>query len=109
MTSSPISIGGNALLTTLYTLPQDREGLTQNQQLAEISQDLSNQLNRQIAALQKPVDQVSINFSQQQINSLAAQQKTVSGIETTFGNNGSLLADMTSQLATMAQAVTNSD
>jgi len=109
MSSSSISIGGNSLLTTLYTLAQDNAALTQNQQLAEISQDLQNQVNRQIAALQSPVDQVSINYSQQQINSLETQQKTVSGFATIFGNNGTILADMTSQLATMAQAVTNSD
>lgn len=109
MTSSPISISGNLLLNTLYTLSQDNAALTQNTQLAEISQDLQNQVNRQIAALQNPIDQVSVNYSQQQINSLQAQQKTVSGLETTFGSNSSILADMTSQLNTMAQAVTNSD
>ena len=52
---------------------------------------------------------MSVNFSQQQINTLQAQQKAVSGLETTFGNNGSILSDMTSQLNLMSQAVTNSD
>jgi hypothetical protein len=108
--SSSISISsGTSALTVLYTIAQNQAALTQNQQLAEISQDLQNQLNLKLAGLQSPVDQVAINYSQQQIKSLQTQQSTVSTLETTFGNNGSILADMTSQLNTMAQAVTNSD
>ncbi|HLI21452.1 MAG TPA: hypothetical protein VKV32_10070 [Stellaceae bacterium] len=107
-TTTPLSTG-NSLINTLYTMAQDSAALTQNTQLAEISQDLQNQLNRQLAAIQNPVDQVSVNYSQQQINSLQAQQSAVSKAETTFGTNGTILADMTSQLNTMAQAVSNSD
>jgi hypothetical protein len=109
MTSSVTITSGPSPLTVLYQMAQSQASLTQNLQLAQISQDLQNQLNRQLSGLQTPVDQVSINYSQQQINSLQAQQKTVSGLETTFGNNGSILADMTSQLNLMAKAVTNSD
>ena len=50
-----------------------------------------------------------VNASQQQIASLQAQQKTVSAAETLFGTNGSLLADMTSQLTKMTSAITNND
>ena len=100
---------GSPMLNVLYTMAQTQASLTQTTQLAQISQDLQNQLNRQLAGIQNPVDQVSVNLSQQQINSLQAQQKTVSGLETTFGNNGSILSDMTSQLNLMSQASTNSD
>ena len=39
---------------------------------------------QQIAALQAPTDQVSVNYSQQQINALMSQQKTISGLETRY-------------------------
>ncbi len=74
-----------------------------------MQQDLQNQLNRQLAALQPPTDQVSIDLSQNQVKSLQAQQKTISALETQFGNNGNLLADMSNQLNLMAQATSNSD
>jgi hypothetical protein len=108
MTSSVVttSTSTSTALTVLYQMAQNQAALTQNQQLAEISQDLQNQLNQKLAALQSPVDQVSINFSQQQINTLQAQQKAVSGLETMFGNNGSLLADLSSQGNLMLQAAT---
>jgi hypothetical protein len=93
----------------LQSIAQATASMTQSQQLAMIAQDLQNQLNRQIAALQPPSDQVSINLSQKRINALQAQQKTISGLETQFGNNGNLLSDMSNQLNLMAQAVGNSD
>jgi hypothetical protein len=83
--------------------------MTQSQQLANIAQDLQNQLNRQLAALQPQTDQVSVDLSQSRINALQKQQKTVSSLETLFGNNGNLLSDMSNQLNLMAQAVTNGD
>ena len=95
--------------STLQSISQATASVTQNQQMANIAQALQNQLNRQLAAIQPPVDQVSINLSQSRITALQAQQKTISSLETQFGNNGSLLADMTNQLNLMAQAVTNSD
>lgn len=109
MTSTPISTG-TSLITVLYQAAQNAAALTQNQQLAEISQDLQNQANQKIAALQgDPVDQVSVNYSQSQINNLQKQQSTVSALETTFSKNGEVLSDMTSQLSTMAQAASSGD
>ena len=108
MTSSVVTTptSTSTALTVLYQMAQNQAALTQNQQLAEISQDLQNQLNRKISSLQTPVDQISVNVSQQQINSLQAQQKAVSGLETTFGTNGSLLSDLSSQVNLMSQAAT---
>lgn len=83
--------------------------MTQSLQLANIAQDLQNQLNRQLAALQPQTDQVSVDLSQNRINTLQKQQKAVSSLETVFGNNGNLLSDMSNQLNLMAQAVTNGD
>lgn len=108
MSSNPISTGPS-LITVLYQAAQNAAALTQNQQLAEISQDLQNQLNRKLATLQEPTDQVSVNYSQSQINALQKQQSAVSALETTFGTNGNILADMTSQLNTMAQAASGGD
>ena len=108
MTTSSISTGTSPL-TILYEVAQNQASLMQTLQLSQISQDLQNQYNRQVAALQSPVDQVSIDISQSRINGLQAQQKAVSGLETVFGNNGSLLADMTNQLTLMTQAINNSD
>jgi hypothetical protein len=93
----------------LQTIAQNTAQLTQQQQLNNIAQDLQNQLNRQIAALQPPTDEVSVDQSQSRVTALQAQEKVVSGLETTFGNNGNVLADMSNQLNLMAQAVTNSD
>lgn len=107
-TSTALSTGSNPL-SVLQSIAQSTAQVTQSQQLANISQDLQNQLNRQLAALQQPTDQVSIDLSQNRINALQAQQKTVSSLETQFGTNGNLLADMSNQLNLMAQAVTNSD
>ncbi|HVA15077.1 MAG TPA: hypothetical protein VNF99_17655 [Stellaceae bacterium] len=107
MTTS--SVTGLSPFIVLATLAQDNAQTAQQTQLAEISQDLQNQLNRKLATLQTPTDQVSVNYSQAQIGRLQAQQSTVSGLETQFGNNGSLLSDMTSQLNLMAQAVTSSN
>ena len=46
MTSSPVTTTtGSSLLNVLYTMAQSQAALTQNTQLAEISQDLQNQLN----------------------------------------------------------------
>lgn len=109
MSTTTASISGNSPLSVLYQVAQDQASVVQQRQISEISTDLQNQLNQKLAALQSPVDQVSINYSQSQINALQAQQKTVTGLETTFGTNASLLADMTSQLNTMSEAVTNSD
>ena len=100
---------GSSPLSVLQSIAQTTSQLTQRQQLANIAQDLQNQLNRQLAALQPPTDLVSINLSQNRINGLQAQQKTVSSLETVFGNNGNLLSDMSNQLNLMAQAVTNGD
>jgi hypothetical protein len=109
MTSSPTILSGPTPFTVLQSIAQATASMTQSQQLANIAQDLQNQLNRQLAAIQPATDQVSIDLSQNRINGLQAQQKTISGLETQFGNNGSLLADMTNQLNLMSQAVTNSD
>ena len=109
MTSPPIS-SGPSLITVLYQAAQNAAALTQNQQLAEISQDLQNQMNQKVAALQgDPIDQVSVNYSQAQINNLQKQQSTISALETTFSKNGEVLSDMTSQLNTMAQAASGGD
>lgn len=107
-TSTALSTGSNPL-SVLQTIAQNTAQLTQQQQLNNIAQDLQNQLNRQIAALQPPTDEVSVNQSQSRVTALQAQEKVVSGLETTFGNNGNVLADMSNQLNLMAQAVTNSD
>jgi hypothetical protein len=93
----------------LQSIAQATASMTQSQQLANIAQDLQNQLNRQLAAIQPPTDQVSINISQSRITALQTQQKTITGLETQFGNNGSALADMTNQLNLMTQAINNSD
>ena len=108
MSSVPIPSGPTPF-TVLQSIAQATAAMTQSQQMANISQDLQNQLNRQLAAIQPATDQVSINLSQNRINLLQAQQKTISDLETQFGNNGSLLADMTNQLNLMGQAVTNND
>lgn len=95
--------------SVLQSISQATASMTQSQQLANIAQDLQNQLNRQLAAIQPTVDQVSINISQNRVNALQAQQKTISTLETQFGNNGSLLADMSNQLNLMTQAINNGD
>lgn len=100
---------GVSPLSILYQLAQSQSSLVQQRQVAQISQDLQNQLNEKLAALQAPTDQVSINFSQNQINALQAQQSAVSKLQTVFGTNGNLLSDMTSQLNLMGEAVTNGD
>jgi hypothetical protein len=97
------------IISVLQSVSQSTASLTQNTQLAAIAQDLQNQLNRQLAAIQPPTDQVSVDISQNRVNSLQAQQKTVSALETQFGSNGNVLSDMSNQLNLMAQAVTNSD
>src|ERR1700748_190530 len=104
MTSTPISSGPTPF-TVLQSIAQATASMTQSQQLANIAQDLQNQLNRQLAAIQPPTDQVSINISQSRITALQTQQKTINGLETQFGNNGSALADMTNQLNLMTQAI----
>jgi hypothetical protein len=109
MTSTTAFSSGSSPLSVLQTIAQNTAQLTQQQQLANIAQDLQNQLNRQLAALQPPTDQVSVDLSQNKINALQAQQKAISGLETQFGNNGNVLADMSSQLNLMAQAANNSD
>jgi hypothetical protein len=95
--------------STLQSLSQATATMTQNLQMANIAQDLQNQLNRQLAAIQPTTDQVSIDISQNRINGLQSQQKTISGLETRFGNNGSILTDMTSQLNLMTQAISKGD
>lgn len=105
--TTPLS--GPTPFSVLQSVAQATASMTQSQQLANIAQDLQNQLNRQLAAIQQPTDQVSIDLSQNRINALQAQQKIVSKLETQFGNNGNLLADMSNQLNLMAQAVNNSD
>ncbi|HEX3973829.1 MAG TPA: hypothetical protein VHX19_21020 [Stellaceae bacterium] len=107
--SSTVSAASTTALTVLQKISQQTAQLTQQEQLQDIEQDLQNQLNRQLAAIQPPVDQVSIDMSNTRINGLQAQQKTISGLETTFGNNGTNLSDMSSQLNLMAQAITNND
>jgi hypothetical protein len=108
MTSSTVSTSSNPL-SVLQSISQQTAQLTQQEQLQDIQQDLQNQYNRQVAALQQPTDQVSIDISQNRISSLQAQQKTVSGLETTFGSNGTALSDMANQLNLMAKAITNGD
>ncbi len=92
--------------TVLTQTAQATASETQKIQIAQITQDLQNETNQQIAALQAPTDQVSVNYSQQQINALMAQQKTISGLETRYGSNANILADLTNQLAKMAGAAT---
>lgn len=106
--SASISTGPNPL-AALLKISQQTAQLTQQEQLQDIERDMTAQLNRQLAAITPPVDQVSIDASNNRINALQAQQKTISGLETTFGNNGSLLSDMSNQLNLMAKAITNSD
>jgi hypothetical protein len=108
MSSVPIPSGPTPF-TVLQSIAQATAAMTQSRQMANISQDLQNQLNRQLAAIQPATDQVSINLSQNRINLLQKQQTTISNLETQFGNNGSLLADMTNQLNLMGQAITNND
>ena len=108
MSSTTISSGPTPF-TVLQSIAQATASVTQSRQLANIAQDLQNQLNRQLAAIQPPTDQVSIDISQNQVKALQAQQKTVSNLETQFGNNGNLLADMSNQLNLMVQAANNSD
>jgi hypothetical protein len=95
--------------STLQSVAESMSKVTQNQQMAMIAQGLQNQLNRQLAAIQPPTDQVSINLSQNRINALQKQQKTISSLETQFGNNGSILSDMANQLNLMVQAIGNGD
>jgi hypothetical protein len=102
-------LSGPTPFSVLQSVAQATASMTQSQQLAHIAQDLQNQLNRQLAALQPQTDQVSIDLSQHRINMLQAQQKTVSSLETVFGNNGNLLSDMSNQLNLMAQAAGNGD
>jgi hypothetical protein len=106
--NTPISFGPSPF-AVLQSIAQATAAVTQSKQMANISQDLTNQLNRQLAALQPATDRVSIDLSQNRINQLQAQQKTISSLETQFGTNGSLLADMTNQLNLMTQAIANSD
>ena len=106
MTTPP---SGPTPFSVLQSISQATASMTQSLQLANIAQDLQNQLNRQLAALQPQTDQVSVDLSQNRINTLQAQQKTVSSLETVFGNNGNLLSDMSNQLNLMAQAVSNGD
>jgi hypothetical protein len=105
--TTPLS--GPTPFSVLQSISQATASMTQSQQLAHIAQDLQNQLNRQLAALQPQTDQVSVDLSQHRINALQAQQKTISSLETVFGNNGNLLSDMSNQLNLMAQAATNGD
>jgi hypothetical protein len=105
--TTPLS--GPTPFSVLQSISQATSSMTQSQQLAHIAQDLQNQLNRQLAALQPQTDQVSVDLSQHRINALQAQQKTISSLETVFGNNGNLLSDMSNQLNLMAQAATNGD
>ena len=105
--TTPLS--GPSPFSVLQSVSQATASMTQSLQLANIAQDLQNQLNRQLAALQPQTDQVSVDLSQNRIKTLQAQQKTVSSLETVFGNNGNLLSDMSNQLNLMAQAVTNAD
>jgi hypothetical protein len=102
-------LSGPTPFSVLQSVAQATASMTQSQQLAHIAQDLQNQLNRQLAALQPQTDQVSVDLSQHRINMLQAQQKTVSSLETVFGNNGNLLSDMSNQLNLMAQAAGNGD
>ena len=105
--TTPLS--GPTPFSVLQSVSQATASMTQSLQLANIAQDLQNQLNRQLAALQPQTDQVSVDLSQNRINALQEQQKTVSNLETMFGNNGNVLSDMSNQLNLMAQAVTNGD
>jgi hypothetical protein len=103
------SITSPSPFIVLATVAQSQTALAQQTQLAEIGQDLQNQLNTRLAALQTPTDQVSVNLSQQRISALETQLTAVSTSETQFGTNGSLLSDMTTQLNLMAQSVTGSN
>ena len=95
--------------TVLAGMSAATASITQNQQLALISQGLQKQLTRQLAALQPPVDQTSVNASQQQIAGLQKRQNIVSTRGTHFGNNGNQPAEMPSQVSKKAQAIANGD
>jgi hypothetical protein len=95
--------------STLQSLSQATASMQTNLQMANIAQDMQNQLNRQLAAIQPPIDQISVDMSNKRIAGLQAQQKTVSAAETQFGNNGTISADMSSQLNLMTQAIAKSD
>ena len=97
------------ILTILISTAKATSGETQQRQIANISKALTDQLNKKVAALQPPVDQVSITYSQSQIAALMKQQNTVVGLQTRFGNNANILSDALSQITLMTSAVTNGD
>jgi hypothetical protein len=103
------TISATSALSVLISTAKATASETQQIEMQNISNDLQNQLTRQVAALQAPVDQVSINYSQSQIANLLTQQKAVTSLQTQFGSNANILSDMLSQITTMTSAATNGD
>ncbi len=100
---------GTSPLTVLFDTAKATASETQAIQIGYITKDMQNQLTKQIAALQAPTDQVSINYSQNQIANLMTQQKTVMALGTVFGQNANTLGDMLSQITLMTSAANNGD
>src|ERR1700742_3804857 len=96
-------------LSVLASVTASSSTEMQNLQLQIIQNDMQKELQLQIAAIQTPTDQVTINASQAQITSLTNKSSAVEKFETTFGTNNNILANIASQLNTMSEAVTNQD
>ncbi len=67
--------------------------------ISAIDQDIQNQLNTKLAALQQPADSAVANALQAQINALNAQQGAISTLSQSSVQNAGILSDPQTQLS----------
>jgi hypothetical protein len=99
----------NSPLSVLASTSQKASQALQQIQFKQIEAVMQDQLGQKLLALQPPVDQVSIDYSQSQIDSLQTQQTAISKAGTQFGQNGLILSDLSTQLTNLSTAAANGD
>ena len=67
--------------------------------IAAVNQDIQNQLNTKLAALQQPADSAVANALQAQINALNTQQGAISTLSKSSVLNAGILSDLQNQLS----------
>lgn len=99
----------STLLTTLAKAASSAAQMNTTIQLDHIKAQIEKQLKAKIAALKDPTDTVVIQSRQSVLDGLKQQFAATNTIAGQFAANGNVFSDLSSQLATLQDAITAGD
>lgn len=109
MTSAIASSSSYTILSALAQAAQTRAQQSQTLQLALIDNQIQNQLNTKIAALQATPANSTTDVLQADLTNITNTKNTLTSIESGYSSNSTVIADLQTQLASLNSAAQNGD